>query len=92
LPEKGIRKVNLKDLLICSLNRFPKAKGIAGGLVGGLAYMFLSGMTCLLLLCIPVRNMSGLAWNYLVLVAGINVALTFLHRVNREILVFEGEN
>ncbi|HEY4784646.1 MAG TPA: MFS transporter, partial [Bacteroidales bacterium] len=71
------------------LSRFPKTAGLAGGLVGGLMYIFLSSITYLLLLFIPVKELLNLAEYYIILITGINIALISFLRVKRKRVVFE---
>lgn len=66
-----------------SLGRFPKAAGLAGGLVGGLVYTLLSGVTYLLVLFIPVKGLSSLAWYDILLVGSIGIAIVLFVRGKR---------
>jgi MFS family permease len=70
-----------------SLSRFPKAAGIAGGLVGGLVYMLLSGVTYLLIWILPVKDLLNLVWCNMILIAGIHIAIIcFLHVRSKQIV------
>jgi hypothetical protein len=67
-----------------SLSRFPQAAGISGGLVGGLVYVFLSAITYLLLLFVPVKDLTSLIAYDLILVGGISLAFISFVRVKRK--------
>lgn len=72
-----------------SLSRFPKAAGVAGGLVGGVTYILLSGITYLLLLFIPVKELMSLAWYDIILISGISVVFLSFLRYKRKQLTLK---
>jgi MFS family permease len=70
------------------LRKFPEAAGIAGGLTGGLMYIFVSGITYLLVRFIPVTVLTNLATYDLILAGSISIALiSFVRMQNKRVLV-----
>ena len=72
-----------------SLGRFPQAAGVAGGLVGGLVYILLSGITYFLLLFLPLNELTSLVWYDLILISSIHVVFLLFVRGRRRQLALE---
>lgn len=66
-----------------SLRKFPENAGIAGGLTGGIVYVFLSFITYGIVSAIPAKDERNLSYSYLILILLSGVVMYAVYAINK---------
>ena len=66
-----------------NMSLFPKNAGIAGGMIGGIVYIIISGLTYGIIKVLPAKDEYNLSYSYIFLIAASALVMFFLYRLNR---------